>query len=107
MIKHILFLDDEKIPEWFGIVVNDLVDVATSYIEAVRLINNNTYQIMYLDHDIGSSTKDGSIILQRYMQLGRQVPQKVYCISWNPVGVERIRLVCEDWNIPFEAIGRL
>jgi hypothetical protein len=99
-----LFIDDEKKPEWYDIDQSTL-HIATSYEAALSLIQKNTYSIIYLDHDLGCLYADGSILLQRYMMLGKNNPQKVYCLSWNPVGIERIRFVCKDYGIPFEVLN--
>jgi len=100
-LSNILFVDDNKKPEWYGLD-SSTMHIATSFEEAISLIKKNSYSIIYLDHDLGSIESDGSILLQRYIILKNELPQKVYCISWNPIGIERIRLVCEDFNIPFE-----
>jgi hypothetical protein len=93
-----------KKPEWYGLD-SSTMHIATSFREALSLINKNSYSIIYLDHDLGSTYVDGSILLQKYMMLRKELPlQKVYCISWNPIGIERIRLVCNDFNIPFELL---
>jgi hypothetical protein len=101
-LSDILFVDDEKKPEWYGLDPSTM-HIATSFREALSLINKNSYSIIYLDHDLGSIHVDGSILLQKYMMLKKELPlKKVYCISWNPIGIERIRLICKDFNVPFE-----
>lgn len=98
-MNKVLFVDDEKLPEWFGL--NSETDIAKTFDEALNLMLKNNYEFIYLDHDIGSTTTDGSVLLYRYMSSAHsKTPKQVYCISWNPIGEERIRLVCKDWNIP-------
>jgi hypothetical protein len=96
----ILFIDDQKKPEWYKIS-SPHIDVATTYEEAQKLLKQNTYDVIYLDHDLGMKHLDGSHLLTEYLISGKSL-QKVICISWSPIGVERIKNVCRDFNIPFE-----
>ncbi len=97
----ILFVDDIKQPGWYGISMYN-VHHATTYEDAKYFMDRNIYDVIYLDHDLGSISADGSNLLQYYIQLRRQKSFKVVCISWNPIGIERIKAVCEEYNIPFE-----
>ena len=100
-----LFVDDEKEPDWYGLDA-DTLDIAKTYKEAEELIKSNAYDIMYLDHDLGTVKNDGSMLLRLYMTFHtNEPPKQVFCVSWNPVGVERIKYACRDYNIPFESIG--
>jgi hypothetical protein len=99
----ILFVDDEKQPEWFDLNRTN-IHVATTFEDALKLIQKNVYDIIYMDHDLGDSCHDGSHLITEYGKAGKSI-QKVCCISWNPLGVERIRLACKDFNIPFESHG--
>lgn len=99
-MNSVLFIDDDKKPEWYGLD-SALIHVAKTFELALELMIKNKYEIIYLDHDLGTVKTDGSVLLNRYMSTpGSKAPQKVFCISWNPIGRERIRLVCKDWNIP-------
>ena len=97
----ILFVDDMKQPAWYGLNRYN-VHLATTYEEAKYYMECNSYDIMYLDHDLGSLSADGSILLRYYLNLGRVRPKKIVCLSLNPIGIERIKAVCEDFSILFE-----
>jgi hypothetical protein len=104
-LKKTLFVDDEKSPEHFELSLES-TDVAKTFDEALNLMLKNNYETIYLDHDLGSTITDGSILLNNYMsQNQNKLIKQVYCISNNPVGIERIRLVCKDWNIPYQQVS--
>lgn len=98
----ILFVDDEKLPTWFGLP-EDTKHARTPG-SAWLLWLTGMYDELYLDHDLGDGL-DGSKLLHKLCNDGKK-PGKVYCISLNPVGVTRIEWVCKDHDIPFEDIGR-
>lgn len=97
---NILFVDDEKDPVWYGLDYLN-IHVAKTFVQACELIARNTYDILYLDHDIGSKEVDGTDVLKFCVKIGK-IPQKVICISWNHDGINRIRWLCKDYNIPYE-----
>ncbi len=100
----ILFIDDEKLPEWFNLNSNEIL-VANSYNNAysLYLYSDSNERILYLDYDIGES-KNGLQLLKQMSSLKK--PDKVYCISINAIGVEKIKRFCLDNEISFEDIGR-
>lgn len=98
----ILFVDDKKKPEEFGLDSRQIHYVRTVK-DAATLASENYYHIMYIDHDLGGKI-DGSQMLARFCASHR-VPDKVFCISCNPIGIKRIEGVCNDYDIEFEDIG--
>jgi len=74
-------------------------DIARSLPEAKRMMEAKEYEVVLVDHDLGSPDTDGSHALawlaQRWVdQLGRDtdawLPEHVFAVSANPVGVQRI-----------------
>lgn len=99
-MKLILFIDDEKDPTWFGLDLTQ-IHYATSYNGALAFIRKNKYDIIYIDHDLGDKYRDGSHLITEYGLMKKPI-EKVYCISWNPVGIKRIIAACHDFGIPCE-----
>ena len=62
--------------------------VARTYDDALRLLRRYSYEVLYLDHDLGEQ-RTGYDLLMQLIEDGR-VPPRVECISWNPVGRKRI-----------------
>jgi hypothetical protein len=103
-VNDVLFVDDEKLPEWFGL--DKKTAHAKTSSEARAIWDKGEFKILYLDHDLGvNGLMDGSQVLSWICSLSHK-PEKVFCISLNPVGVERIAGVCHDFEIPMEDIGR-
>ena len=100
----ILFIDDEKLPEWFNLNPNKIL-IANSFDDAYNLYlgYNANERILYLDYDIGGDKNGLQLLEQLYMW---KKPDKVYCISINKIGVEKIKRFCLDNEILFEDIGR-
>jgi hypothetical protein len=70
--------------------------VARTYDEALRLLRRFDYDVLYLDHDLGDPRGLTGYDLLLEVIADRRVPPRVECISWNPVGRQRIeRLVKE------------
>jgi hypothetical protein len=78
-----LWVDDCKpCPDGFA--------VARTYDEALRLLRTHDYAALYLDHDLGDEyNRTGYDLLLQVQSEGR-CPPTVECISWNPVGRQRI-----------------
>lgn len=75
--------------------------VARTFSEALFMLRKWDYDELYLDHDLGEPKPDrtGYDLLEQLHRDGR-LPRRVICISWNPVGVERIRraLIAYGYN---------
>jgi hypothetical protein len=100
----ILFVDDEKLPEWFGLPRS--TNHAKDANEFDEMFWRTKPTGIYLDHDIGDG-RDGSKALAKILgDGGWTCLDKVFCISLNHIGVERIKGVCSDYHIEFEDIGR-
>jgi len=76
-----LWVDDSK-PCPYGCAV------ARTYDEALRLLRSFDYDVLYLDHDLGEPRTGYDLLMQ--LIADDRVPTKVVCISWNPVGRQRI-----------------
>lgn len=100
----ILWVDDIREPEHYlpeGIVV----DIARTYIQAVKLLSEVNYDEIYLDHDLGdwqnlAGEKTGyDIVLwlvERKMD-GQHVPSVYHYLTANPVGRERMKGTIERY----------
>lgn len=62
--------------------------VARTYDIALRMLRRYEYATLYLDHDLGEE-RTGYDLLMVLIRENR-VPPNVECISWNPVGRQRI-----------------
>lgn len=101
-MSDIIFIDDEKLPEWFDLP-EDAVHAKNAQ-EALDLLCEHKRSILYLDHDLGPGI-DGKKLLEIICR-EMYIPDKVFCISFNLIGVKRIRDVCKDYNIDFDAIAQ-
>lgn len=82
----ILFLDDQ-LGRWDAFRENNPTADATwasSYCDAVTLIEKNEYDLIYLDHDLG--TKATGYTFAQYMVEQHIQCRFVVCHSMNPVG---------------------
>ena len=72
--------------------------VARTFDDALRLLRRFDYDELYLDHDLGEDQRTGYGLLNQVYADGR-LPRRVICISWNPVGRERIEraLIAYDY----------
>ncbi|MGE5682830.1 MAG: hypothetical protein ACM34K_18340 [Bacillota bacterium] len=107
-MEKILFVDDEKLPEWFDLP-SDTPHAKTG-VDTVRLWGTGKFEIMYLDYDLGFAKGDKLLeqICIKSISPGLiPLPKKIFCISLNQSGgVEKIKAVCKSFNIPFENIGQ-
>lgn len=62
--------------------------VARTYDDALRMMRRFKYAVLYLDYDLGEQ-RTGLDLLRQVKHEGI-CPPRVECISWNPVGRERI-----------------
>jgi len=97
----ILFVDDLKLPDWYEIK-SDYTWVRSGE-TAIEAWKNGKYDEIYLDHDMGLGL-DGSQALKKICEMG-PLPKCVTIISWNSVGIYRIKYVCKDFNIPYKLHG--
>jgi len=65
--------------------------VAQSYDAALRMMRKYRYMVLYLDYDLGTEDADKTgLDLLRQLRAEGICPAEVICISWNPVGRQRI-----------------
>lgn len=88
-MTRILFIDDIRTPP-----LDMNCDIARTYDIAIRLLTENDYDIVYLDHDLADFDSFGqertgySIVkwlVERLME-GYPVPKKYEFLTSNPVG---------------------
>ena len=102
-VACILWVDDIRIPP-AGIAG---CDIAHSYREVITLIENNSYDTIYLDHDLASFEADGKektgydIVLHRVQRKmdGLLVPKNYYLLTANPVDYENMLAVINRYLV--------
>lgn len=102
-----LWVDDKKDPaaqaEAFGFDSSIVWTWAKTWGEAVQYLDGRECDILALDHDLGlMSEKDGDEVVKWLIKQvldgnpNISVPQEMYCISWNPVGAQKIEALFDD-----------
>lgn len=98
-MKRVIWVDDIRNPPVEG------YDIARNYDEAIALLDKNTYDVAYLDHDLASFTPEGTektgydvlmYIVQMKMD-GKQVPSEYHLLTANPVGYDRMKGLIERY----------
>lgn len=96
-----LFVDDEREPP-----KDQIWDIARSYHEAVNLINENTYDVVSLDHDLACFDQrghefTGSDVLNYLVEMKfydePNCPQYVYVHSANPSAYKSMKLAIDKY----------
>lgn len=83
-----LWVDDCKpVPVYLD---EDMVGVARTYDDALRMLRRFRYGTLYLDHDLGDEQGRTGLDLLRAVKAEGRCPKQVICISWNPVGRKNI-----------------
>jgi len=93
----ILFVDDEKQPEWF-----DLKNVihATSFEDAQAALRTYDIDTVYLDNTLYGSRTKGAYLINDMLKV-----KKVYCISLDMGAPNLMKKMCDEKGIEFEDIG--
>lgn len=94
----ILFLDDCKSPEWYGLKAEE-IQVCRTGEEALRWGAKRPIDVLYLDHDLGDGIS-GYTVLEELIDQYNNPPKAVVIISLNPVGTQRITALCQYNDIP-------
>lgn len=68
-------------------------DIAASSVDAINYLNEEYYDIIFLDHDLGGA--DTGAIVARYI-LSNHIKSKVIIHSMNPVGSAAMHLILTD-----------
>lgn len=96
-IKNIFILeDDETRIEWFKKQLsNDFnLTITSDAVEAVNLLNQHNFDILFLDHDLKKERQDvndkntGSYVAKEIKKLNLKVPIIIH--SWNPIGAKNM-----------------
>jgi DNA-binding response OmpR family regulator len=88
-VMKILFLDDEEYRFNAFKTQNPNVDVdwAINTNRAIHLVKNNTYDVAYLDHDLGYNLPTGKDFVNYLVSRKDKIPVSLFiCHSMNPVG---------------------
>ena len=116
----ILFIDDEREPKCFHSIKyreklqlryfsNDELevlkkrpptDIARNYDQAINFLQNNTYDLVCFDHDLGENQKTGMDIA-KWVTKNIKIPFLVYSHSANQPGRENIESLLNQY---FESI---
>lgn len=64
-------------------------DVARNYDEAINLLSNNQYDLVFFDHDLGENSKSGMDIA-KWVVNNIEIPFLFYSHSANTIGRENI-----------------
>lgn len=124
MKMRILFIDDEREAQCFHSVKyrerlglryfskNELevlkqrppIDIARNYDQAINFLQNNTYDLVCFDHDLGENQKTGMDIAKWVVQ-NIKTPFLVYSHSANKPGRENIESLLNQYfkslkNVP-------
>jgi len=100
-----IFLDDQKEPTWYHLEPESVCCIRSGE-KALQKAKKHgqPLEILYLDHDLGEGMS-GYTVLAKLVEDFNLPPQKVIIISLNPVGVARIKSLCEYEKIPYEIHG--
>lgn len=72
-------------------------DIARNYADGIAFLSKNKYTHLWIDHDLGED-KTGYDIMCWLEENQDRLPDKIICVSSNPVGRERINAVIEKLN---------
>lgn len=96
---NILFVDDEKQPQWFDLKIGE-IGVARSARQAIRMWKqSDDFDTIFLDHDLGGK-RTGYEVLKECIKIRK--PDRIVFITLNPVGRKRMMDYCDDYHIPYE-----
>jgi len=74
---------------------DDTEVVARNYNDGIELLKTNAWDELYLDHDLGETSKTGYDVMAWLEEHPDRLPETVVFVSANPVGVQRMRAVLE------------
>jgi hypothetical protein len=74
--------------------------VARNYNDGVELLKTNTWDELYLDHDLGDYSKTGYDVMCWLETHPARLPPAVYFVTSNPAGEQRMRQVLDKLKHP-------
>ena len=97
--KRILILDDDqdRIDAFSDMFVSNLIDICMHADECIRLLKNNVYDVIFLDHDLNGTQIDydeddcGTAVADWISK--NPIPGKVVIHSYNPERGEYMKSV--------------
>ena len=99
------FVDDNKAAEWYPFIRPGSVVVVRTGEAALASIreylsgtSSSVLGTLYLDHDLGDGISGYQLLLE--LLENNTPPLRVIIISLNVVGIQRIKALCEDHDIP-------
>jgi hypothetical protein len=100
MKKKILFLDDseERINRFKAKFVHDYISISRTASEAISLLEKNSFDILFLDHDLGGkiycpSDEVSGYAVAEYVATKmnkNKLPSKIVIHSYNPSGAKNM-----------------
>ncbi len=92
----ILFVDDVRNPD-IKMLPSDILIVSRDYENTIKLLDENEFDVVFLDHDLGEEKTGYDVItyLEEKIftnQWNKKIPQ-IICHSANPVGYAKISSV--------------
>jgi len=101
----VLFLDDQKDPIWYGLEPGAIYCIRSGK-KALQTAKKSgvPLETLYLDYDLGEGIT-GYTVLEKLIEEYELPPKEVVIISLNPVGIARIKALCERYDIPY-TIGK-
>ena len=99
----IIFLDDNKRPEWYGLKSGKFFHF-TDGDRALLFCKEAPIDVLYLDHELGNSMR-GYHVLLNLIQKFKNPPKTVVCISMDVLGICLIEALCKKFDIPYEYLS--
>ena len=111
---RVLILEDDKARQraFKQSFIGDIVEIAETASEVIRLLSSNTWDELYLDHDLGeeqmqeSGPGTGYEAAKWLRDNPDRAPRHVFIHSYNPVGARNMKeqipyavLVPGIWNV--------
>jgi CheY-like chemotaxis protein len=102
---NILVLEDspERIKVFKEHLDGDITFVNDSF-SAIKLLKDNTYDIIFLDYDLGDKTKGSGAICAHFLA-AKEIASRTIIHSMNLVGVSRMKMILPNAEvIPFHEL---
>lgn len=89
--------DDGSRMHWFFNAHYKGADHASNAADAIELLGKNTYDLIWLDHDLGNAEMYGTgADVARFIAESKNKDAYIVIHSWNPAGAENMRHMLKD-----------
>lgn len=89
--------DDGSRMHWFFDVHYKNADHASNAAAAIELLGKNTYDLIWLDHDLGDATLYGTgADVARFIADSGNTDAYIVVHSWNPAGADNMMSILKD-----------